>query len=319
MPFASDMQVLTLQGWREWGTLGASAKLATPDPQTRTFKFEEAEIEAFQTDEPLHKCTSQHIEFSVTGDHTLHVKHGERTALLKAADTSGGFHIDTLAGYNFVPLEGPKSPAAQLAGFWLGDGYKISANRIGFGLKKDRKKAYLRDILKRLGVDWEEGPHKNRPGYRDFVLALDAPDGKVKKAVNTFIHDWQALAKNKHINRAALELDEDGDVVRGLFDALMFSDGHVKQDRPQLQFTSTSHGLHSDFQLLSAMLGRDSHFTKHNLSLSYNPDRNQAFEIKGGQVAKAGFNGRIYCAKTSNGLVIVRGNGQQFGFVAGCA
>jgi hypothetical protein len=314
MPFSSDMQVLTLQGWREWSTLKAKAKLAVPDPASRTFKFEEAPIEAFQTDEPMQRRASQHIEFAVTADHQMRAS----DAIVKAAELSGEFTVDTLAGYRAVPLEGPKNPAAQLAGFWLGDGYKISKNRIGFGLKKDRKKAYLRDILTRLGVEWSESDHTRRPGYRDFVLELDAPDGKTKKAVETFIHDWQALAKNKHINRASLELDEDGDVVRALFDALMHSDGHVKQDRPQLQFTSTSNGLHSDFQLLSAMLGRDSHFTKHNLSLSYNPDRNQSFSIKAGEVSKASFEGAIYGAKTSNGLLFVRGNGKQFGFVAGC-
>ena len=316
MPFASDMQVLTLQGWRDWSMVKATEKLAVPDPAKRMFTFEAAKITAFQTDEPLHKCSSAHIAYSVTADHSMHVKKGETATLLKAGESAGGFDIDTLAGYRFVALEGPKNPAAQLAGFWLGDGYKISKNRIGFGLKKDRKKAYLRDILKRLGVPWEEADHTNRPGYRDFVLVMD---GKVKDAVETYIHDWQALAKNKHINRAALENDDDGDVVRALFDALMNSDGHVKQDRPQLQFTSTSNGLHSDFQLLSAMLGRDSHFTKHNLSLSYNPDRNQTFAIQKGEVQSTPFEGRVYCAETSNGLLFVRGNGQQFGFVAGCS
>ena len=317
MPFVSDMQVLTLQGWRDWSMLGSKAKLAVPDPASRTFKFESAEIEAFHTDEVVHKCSSQYIDFAVTQDHTLFAA---KAGKVKAEAPPAVFEIDTLAGYRAVPIEGPKNPAAQLAGFWLGDGYKISKNRIGFGLKKDRKKEYLRNILKRLGVKWDETDHTNRPGYRDFVLQLDAPDGIVKKAVETYIHDWQALAKNKHIRREALELDKDGDVVRALFDALMFSDGHVKQDRPQLQFTSTSNGLHSDFQLLSAMLGRDSHFTKHNLSLSYNPENNRAFKIKTAEsLSKAAFKGRIYCAKTSNGLVFVRGNGQQFGFVAGCS
>lgn len=309
MPFESTMEVLTLQGWRRWDSLKATAELAVPSSDERKFSFEKCQIQAFKTDEPLVRCTNKRIEFGLTEDHQMP----------GTEDLITSFRLDTLAGYYAVDPEGELEPRAQLAAFWCGDGYKISKNRIGFGLKKDRKKTYLKGLLKKLNIAYEAGPHKNRPGYLDFVV--DTRQDIVQEVLLEYINDWEALAQNKHLKRARIA-ELDGAVIRGYFDALMESDGHIKKDRPQLQFTSTSPTLHSDFQLLSAMLGRDAHYTHHEKkeqTLSYNPDKNQELRVKAADVSKQAFEGHIYSAKTSSGLVFVRGNSRQFGFVAGCA
>ena len=312
--YRGDMQVLTADGWKCWEDCNQTERFAVPDPETRTFRWESLPLEQFDAEDDLCLFESERMSYAVTHDHRMWFKpkYQEGYAIHRAGEMSKWGHFDPTRGYTNIDREGPTDPLAEFTGFWLGDGSHASRNTVTFHLLKDRKKTYLRELCERNGFKWTEKPSTSCEGATVFLVHENQRLGKYT--------DRTARTKTKAIRWAGLEVAAGpfGPArVRGLLKGLIESDGHRRPDRPQIQFASASPQLRRDFELLCAMVGYDAHHTKHDMVIAYTGEGRTSLESRGQYHSREYFRGKVYCATTSTGLLMVRGGPDKFGFVCG--
>jgi len=307
-----DMEVLTASGWKKWGECGPDESFVVPDPFGRTVRVEKLPVLSFDVhEETMCTMSNTRMSYCVTSDHRLWVKPKKFLEYrVEAAGEFKGFgNFDPLKGYALHSPDGEKSAQFQLVGFYLGDGSYSCANRICFHLKKQRKKDYLEGLLNQLGVQYDK---RLSSTYSD---------------ANTYwVHtpDWFKDILGEHLTARAGQkdlavcvCDMDGTQVRGLLDGLISSDGAISKERPQISYSSTSPALLRLFETLCTFVGIDAHARPgRNTMISYIGDRN-TLECRSQFLSKTVYTGKVMCATTSTGLLLVRGGPDKFAFVCG--
>lgn len=309
-----SMEVLTAEGWKRWDECGRDEVFLVPDPETRTLKKELLPVEVFDADEELVTFQNSRMAFAVTGDHRMwfrskqHKDDPNGFSIYRAREMPRWGHFDPMLGYMAFDDIMP-DPAAQLAGFILGDGSWCHSSRcqVTFHLKKDRKKAYLRELAAALGLYLSE---RKSSTYDDAVVFTVAPPAEVMRFI---VRGQRAAEKQLAVPVASLSPTE----VIGLWNGLVNSDGSVKADRPQIQFSSTSPRLRKLFEVLSAYLGMDAHAAGAKTNITAHVGNRTTLEARGHHWGSMRHKGKVYCATTSTGLLMVRGGPDAFGFVCG--
>jgi flavin-dependent thymidylate synthase len=309
-----SMEVLTADGWKRWDTCGERETFLVPNPKTRTLTKEHLRVEVFDADENMVTFRNSRMSFSVTPDHRMWFRPKSRMGdvdgyqIYPADSTPRCGHFDPVQGYKVFGAGAP-DPSAQLAGFILGDGswVQTSVNQVCFHLKKPRKKSYLLDLLAELGID-----HKQRKSatYEDATVYTISPPESVLRFL---VKGERAAEKRLAVSPSSLEYAE----ILGLWDGLVNSDGAVKKDRPQIQFSSASPHLRSLFSVLSAYIGYDAHAASTEINVTAHTGYRTTLEARSQYWGRTHHSGRVYCATTSTGLLVVRGNPDEFGFVCG--
>lgn len=308
-----SMEVLTVQGWKRWDACGARETFLVPDPKTRSYRIEMLDVLTFDADEDMYVFENDRMSYCVTPDHKMWFrgKYQRDFTKVPVQSMSKWGWFDPLAGYSELgEIVGDGNPRFRFIGFFLGDG-SGQGNRVTFHLKKERKKQYLRELLAELGL-----PHGERPSatYDDAtVFTVPTPE---------FLLDWidpqvRAASKSFPVDRlGALGMND----VVGLFDGLANSDGSVKADRAQLQFSSKSVALVDLFCALAARIGFDAHRTYAQDGMvactAYTEGRT-TLESRASYHRRERYVGKVFCATTSTGLLAVRGGPDKFGFVCG--
>jgi len=310
------MEVLTADGWKRWDECTGTEEFLVPDPTTRTLHKERLPVEVFDADEELVTFQNSRMSFAVTSDHRMwfrskqHKDDPNGFDIYRAGTMPHCGHFDPLLDYkSFERSAVGADPAAALAGFILGDGSWCPTSRcqVTFHLRKDRKKQYLRNL-----VEWLDLPLKERPSatHSDAVVfTLSPPDGVMR----FLIKGQRAADKRLALPASSLNPAE----IFGLWDGLVNSDGSVKADRDQIQFSSTSPHLRKLFEVLSAHLGMDAHASGMKINVTAYPGRRTSLEARVQHWGKMRYAGKVYCATTSTGLLVVRGGPDKFGFVCG--
>lgn len=319
--YTPEMEVLTAEGWKRWDHCEPRQTFLVPDPATNTLKAETLDVEVFSANEEIVCFNNQRMSFRVTADHRMYFKgkYQKHFEIVRANEMSRWGHFKGLhemrllnADFPHVPDEVTAGafcdPEAEFVGFYLGDGSYASANRITFHLRKERKQQYLERLLGDLSLRY------------DVKGSATYPDAKVYWVeMPQFLHDAlgitiSARSFNKQFN---LEwLASDASRVRGVLLGLIESDGHRRNDRPQIAFHSTSKPLREQFQLLCAMLGVDAHETGQGRVTAYYGERT-SLEARAHHFSTEHYTGKVFCATTSTGLLMVRGGPDKFGFVCG--
>jgi thymidylate synthase (FAD) len=100
---------------------------------------------------------------------------------------------------------------------------------------------------------------------------------------------------------------------------MIHSDGSIPKDKTQhrISFNSKSKNLLKLFDTLCSMFGFDSHTNTDRTSYSYNENSKINLHSKISFHSKNNYQGKVFCATTSTGLLIVRGDPKNFGFVCG--
>lgn len=311
-----SMEVLTADGWKRWDECEESEVFLVPDPTTRTLRAERLTVEVFDADEELVTFQNSRMSFAVTGDHRMwfrskqHTKDADGFRIYRAGTMPHCGHFDPLLNYkSFERSSVEVNPAAALAGFILGDGSwcRTSRSQVTFHLRKDRKKQYLRNLSAWLDLPLKERPSATYPDAVVFTLSLS-------DSVMRFLIKGQR-ASNKQLAIPASELEPAE--IFGLWDGLVNSDGSVKADREQIQFSSNSPHLRSLFEVLSAHLGMDAHAAGTKINVTAYPGWRTSLEARVQHWGKVHHAGKVYCATTSTGLLMVRGGPDKFGFVCG--
>lgn len=301
--YHGSMEVLTAQGWRKWCSLQGNVEFMVPDPATRTLRREWCALEKFDADEPLLTFSNARMAYSVTSDHRMYFKGKYRKdfAIVRAQDMGAWGYFDPACGYH-AEDEAGVDWLAVFVGFWLGDGSHGSTNRLAFNLRKPRKLRVLSALVRKLGLGGVVCP--------DRTSFVTVPAG---------FHDWASgKARTKRLlkNFAKLTLPQ----LRGLLLGLRWSDGSRVRDRQSWAFSSMSSMVATLYQNCASLLGygvvmrqnarglwvcRDTRGSRLNLE-----SRKHYHGVKQHK-------GKVYCATTSTGLLMVRGSHDTFGFVCG--
>lgn len=305
--YRGDMQVLTASGWKRWDECSPEEIYLVPDPATRTLKMERLALEVFDCDEPICTFENSRMSYAVTSDHRMWFKEqcGENFEVVRAGKMGYWGHFDPMLGYKYAELEGELDPKSQLIGFYLGDGSYASRNRINFHLKKERKKHYLEELLARLEIAYEKKESANAGAH---VYWMEIPQ---------FICDLTNIGARASEKTYLGEISElSPSQIRGLRDGLINSDGSIKKDRKQIQFSSSSEPLLSLFETLSALVGEDAHRTMTGAT-AYPEGGRTTLESRAQHHGEAHYKGKVYCTTTSTGMLVVRGRDDKFGFICG--
>lgn len=301
-----NMQVLTIEGWKEWKDCGETETFLIPDPTNRRFYKETLKVLKFVAKENMHCFKNNRLSFCVTSNHKMWFKgkYSKEFSKIAVQEMSPWGHFDPLQGYIYADPDKETCPWFEFLGFYLGDGSYQCKNRISFHLKKKRKIKYLMRLLKETGLNYTK---KEVAGVATF--SVETP--------HLFLDKWiikEHRAKNKEFLLPNIDL-LDRKEIRGLWTGLAQSDGHYSFQRPQLTFSSTSTQLLKLFETLSILLGFDAHKTYENVTAYFGS--RTSLESRKQYYSRKKFKGTVYCATSSTGFLAVRGSSSDFGFVCG--
>jgi len=302
-----NMQVLTATGWKCWSECREYELFIVPDPSTRSVSTERLKVVFFDTNERLYTFASARMSYQVSSRHTMRFrpKYHEQFGTFCVKKMPHWGHFDPFRGYAVVEPVGNICPRMQLIGFFLGDGCWGSPNSVVFNLKKPRKKRYLEELCRVLGV-----PYGTRATSNSVKYCLSTPP---------FVHgylQYGARASDKTFPMDRLPSLHAAE-IRGLMDGLNNSDGSVRTDRPQVTYASVSESLLMLYETVCAYQGIDAHRTHHNTQVIAYPGDRTTLESRGQHHGRMAYKGRVYCTRTSTGWLIVRGASDEFGFVCG--
>lgn len=307
--YAGSMQVLTVEGWKAWQDLQDIETFLIPDPQRRVLFRETLSVKTFDCDEEMVTYSNSRMSFVVTGDHRMWFKpkYQDEFSKIRASEMPKWGHFDPLQGYSAV-FSDERCAFMEFVGFYLGDGSSASTHKVTFHLSKSRKQVYLLSLLASLSL-----PYTVRTTSKGKVYTVDI------SGLSYFQELHGIRSKDKYFPEDVGNLKDSE--ISGLFTGLVMSDGSVSKDRPQISFSSNSKALAVLFETLSAYLGIDAHFNKkqgetYNVT-AYTGNRTTLEARKQYFGSAPCESGKVYCATSSTGLLMVRGSSTEFGFVCG--
>lgn len=324
--YAPWMEVLTSDGWKRWDECNEFENFVVPDPKTRQFKIERLRVRVFCEDEGLHTLNNKRMSYAVTKNHRMWFKgrYQDDFEIVEIQDMKKWGYFDTLNGYGLFDsnkFDYKKSKKddkkiydrACFTGFYLGDGSFASKDRLQFHLKKDRKKDFLRNLLKRLNIDFEE---KQSYTYEDaIVFNVTTPQWFIEQLGEHL----ECRSKDKRLPKNKWYIENKAWVF-GVLDGLVSSGGFLKQGGEQIEFSSSSMYLIELFELLNSIIGIDSHRTKCNNGVNSSKayiGNSTTLESRKKYHGFDEYKGSVFCATTSTGLLMVRGGVDKFAFVCG--
>jgi thymidylate synthase (FAD) len=304
-----DMQVLTTNGWKYWKNLSGKVEFLVPNHTTKQLQKEVLEVKEFDCDEELHCYQNIRMSYKVTEGHTMWFrgKYERDYKKVKVEDQSKWGHYECGSQYTYLKKNPDKR--YELIGFFLGDGSFSSKNTICFHLKKERKIKYLIKLLDDLNLSYDIVPGWNGA----LKVSLETPYSIKECCV------YSVNASNKGLVNQKLS-DYEPEQLVGIFYGLIHSDGSKKKDRKgQVEFSSTSPKLAYLFESIASMLQYDCHKVhggdKYNVT-AYKPGRT-TLESRKQYHYKEYHKGKVYCATSSTGLLMVRGASNEFSFICG--
>lgn len=313
--YAPEMQVLTADGWKRWDQCGEQEMYLVPD--NGILRRETCSTVSFYVEnEPMQRFKNERMSYRVTADHRMlfRKKGDDDFRIARAHEMPQWGHFKPGSEYVLEALGDPIDagcPKMRLVGFYLGDGSGTSVGTIGFHFRKQRKKAYLREVCGELGILVRE---RKSSTYADgLVMTLDTP-AWLRDFVDTAV---KCESKRLLVSLVSLSPYQ----IKGILDGLINSDGSIKKDRPQIEYSSKSKALADLFQNAAAMMGFDGHFTEGGAGVfrvkAYRSGGRTSLEARKQYFSEERYSGKVYCATTSTGLLVVRGGEDKFAFVCG--
>ena len=321
--YDKETEVLTDSGFKKWSNVNKNDLIASVDPNTREFiGFEEPnELIKYKYNDKMLHIKNRKIDLKVSKEHKLYASLS-RTAEKRINPNFSLVKATSETKYSKNNSKVYKKPMRMtrtainnrnynnhnennylysLYGFFIGDGYSQGGNKLYFHLKKGRKIKYLRKLANKLDYKFKENKnnkyiiHKNNIGneFRDMFY-----NNKKKK---TF--------PNSLLKMSSKQFDY-------FWDGLFNSDGSDTSNN--LEYFTTSKELANKIQALGAINNVPFTINKSNIknnntlyTLNFNTrkfphvndSRNNYKEYKW-----VDYNGYIYSASVSKGLLIVRRN-----------
>ena len=300
--FSEDTEVLTSEGWKFWGDVTEDDLLATPAVNGESYSFKKP-LELIQNDyngDMIH-IHSRDLDMLVTPNHDQFISYYRNGGWTEYQKMPTHEAINKkFAKTMKMPIidypEGDDYWEGKLYGVFLGDGsLSKDGKRIYFHVKKDKKKNMLRELSKQTQqFSWKENEQKD--GYSYFRIRN--------------IACWSG-----HVNDKSISFyKRTRSFLRGIYDGLVATDGHIT-DKNSTTFSTTSEAMVKSVEELAYLLGFDTNINIRSVLGNWNTAYKYTFKYPRPKLLKrwerVRYYGRVYCAKTETGLLIVRRNGKS--------
>lgn len=303
-------EVFTDRGWMPWREVCDETYLAAVR-EDGSFSYEKpVRLVAEHYIGEMAHLDHRDASMMVTPNHRLFVsKRGHQgfgdyqTVMAKDLGTTGEYRLlssatltetfvvrDNASREKYPPttIGGGSYHEGWLLGFFLGDGHRASVNRVTFNLRKESKISALRAALDEVDPD-------NYTVSDNGVIRWENSDPM-----------FEGEAKTKRIPAECFDLSLE--YRRGIFAGLLESDGSAK--RSAWSFGSSSEGLVDDFQRLGTTIGEYVKLNKeqNGLSKAMVLSRSTTPRFHASEIEWVLYDGLVYCAEVSTGLLLVRRN-----------
>lgn len=313
-------EVLTINGFKKWSEISKDDFLGIFDPIFDSLLYEQPQyLTEFDYNGPMYSVEHGGVSLLVTPEHTMYVKKKvwrnnkmlwqDEYSLIKASDLGDA---STIRYCKIAPARNAHSFVAnniwlsvksnkallKLMGFFIGDGLisHTSANQISFSLKRSRKINYLYEISNDLG--WQLV--KTKSSY-----SINYP------GISEQFREWfYTETGDKKIPDFLKRLNVDD--AKALLEGLKNSDGSIK--RGAWEYSTSVKAVAQDVQLIALHAGEAAHVGKkctgmYNVSI-LSRMREPVINQNRKNTSVVEYNGKVYCAKTRTGILIVRRNGK---------
>ena len=320
--YDEETEVLTDKGFIKWKDINYDTYLATINPENRVFNGFEKPLALirYPYKGKMIKFETKDVDLMITPEHKLYCSLNstqyKRThpefELLTANQIVG-----TINKYKAPVYKKPLRLALtainndlssgdifyKLYGFFIGDGYSTGKGSfVSFHLKKERKIKYLKQICQECGIKIQEKTNNKYNVYVDPAIFRALFYNKDKE--KTFPLSFLKMSK------------ENFDYF---FDGLINSDGNVH--KTGLRYDTTSKELKERLTALFS-INNVNHTISYYKNLNENQKDRYTFNISNNSnkypmfndsrsknyATEVDYDGMVYCAETSTGLLVVRRN-----------
>ena len=303
--FSADTEVLTNKGWILWPNVTAEHKIATPTLDGSDYFFEKPEaLYVNNYHGKLLHIYSRDIDMLVTPGHDQYISYyqganGPWSAYQKmpTLDALKTKFPKTMQVPQLSLPEGNDYWEGKLYGAFIGDGsISIDGERIYFHVKKERKKKMLRELAEATPeYGWNE--NKQSDGYSYFrIYNKQGWVGDVATKRITFYKSTKSFYK-------------------GILHGLVATDGCISKSNNSVSYSTVSELLVKDLETLAFIMGFDITTHIRERQGNWNKVYKMTFKLPRPKLLKyseeVNYTGKVYCAKTSTGLLIVRRNGKS--------
>lgn len=300
--FSDDTEVLTKEGWKFWNTVNENDELATPEIDGSSYSFEKPiELICNDYEGDMYHIYSRDLDMCVTPNHDQYISYyvGGKWADYKKYTTQEAvklYFAKTMKMPSLNLPEGDDYWEGKLYGAFLGDGsISNDQKRIYFHVKKERKKEMLRELSEHTEeFNWNENLQED--GYSYFRIRN--------------IFGWNGKTNDKEISF----YKNTKSFMRGIYDGLVETDGHVSK-KNSTTFSTTSKSMCKTLEKLGWILGFDLHMNVRKKIGNWNETYKFTFKYTRPKLLKyykiIHYSGKVYCARTRTGLLIVRRNGKS--------
>lgn len=308
--YSSDTEVLTERGWVLFPDLQDADEVAQFDPTTSEVSFVRPNARqrfAYQGD--MVNLRARWCDLLVTPDHRMYSRAQGRPGSSPTLQVHPASNLWDVGG-RYFPVAGFKDgdlsvtpDQARLVVAWLGDGcWEERGYKIHWNLKKSRKLDRIKDLLSRLGVDYEERIRPSAPGW--FQVYIDKRDvGFLWK--ETGDKTWSERALRWPLNARVAALTElahwDGDSGAGV-GVRYFTAKTTDADVVSRMAAISGWGC---TVRIDQRASRPDQGNQYVLNLS--PTSQRAVVNRASRVAYDGF---VYCCTVQTGALIVRRHGK---------
>lgn len=317
--YDGETEVLTENGFVKWKNVNSTHKIASINPKDRSFLGFEKPLELIKekyNGKMIHFLNNQ-IDLLVTPNHkiycSLNKSEHRRNKPIFELRYANEYVKDKYPKCLYKkPLRMVQSAVNQqqgenkddykyaLYGFFIGDGHSKTKNTISFHIKKERKIIFLKRICKELNLTLKENSNNN------FVIKFENIGEEFRKM---FYNNF----KEKTFPTAFYKMTQNQ--FRLFIEGLKNSDGSIK--RNTFVYYTTSKDLLNKIQALCSI---------NDLTTTYSKGETRVYRINIGSkrnkypmfndsrnpknVFEKDYNGYIYCARVSKGLLVIRRNGK---------
>ena len=333
--FDENTEILTAKGWKFFREITPESLIAQVDTKTGEFcgLSKPINIIAKNYSGKVYKYDSKNIDLFITEGHKLlgvpinitsdRLKSYESLEIFEAnkirvaASSQARLKFKTYGEQEMKMFSAPKPKKINylnkkylygcLSGFFIGDGFRYSKNKVKFRLKKNRKIEYIFNILTNLSI-----PYTTKITYNGVTEIIFIDNGRLDIFYNK--DGYKTIPNNITLNESFLY---------GLFDGLKNSDGSIK--RNTWVYDTSSKELHDRVLDLCPLIGLTGYsnpsYTMQKMSKNQNTRYRIAFttnnhilvndgRTQDSKVSIEDYTGLVYCVEVPKQGIIVRRNGK---------